>query len=400
MATDVTLTAALRSNLLSLQKTQRDADTVQLRLATGKKVNTALDDTRAFFASKSLLFRASDLSGLLDGMGQSIQVLKAADQGITTLTTLTEQAQSIAEAARDNSSLSGFVRSGDFSVAAQANLTAAGFTAGNSFTLTNSVGGSAVITITAAMTLSQLNSAINAAGNGAITSQIVDSGTLAGGKRLEIRAIAGDLTVSNTTGTPVTTLQAGIGGGTVGSTGVGLTIATGVATTATQNSLDIVTLENQYNAIRVQIDQLIRDTGYRGTNLLNGSSMTTQFNESNTSLTTITGVTFNSAGLGISAANFINNTTTTTSINETTAAFTTLRYQASTFGNTLFTIQAREDFTKNIVNTLKEGSDKLVLADKNEEGANLLALQTAQELGITALSLAAQSSQAVLRLFQ
>ena len=81
------------------------------------------------------------------------------------------------------------------------------------------------------------------------------------------------------------------------------------------------------------------------------------------------------------------------------AALTTLRNQASKFGSNLTTVQTRQDFTKNMINTLQTGADSLVLADSNEEGANMLALQTRQSLSTTALSLANQASQAVLRLF-
>ena len=81
------------------------------------------------------------------------------------------------------------------------------------------------------------------------------------------------------------------------------------------------------------------------------------------------------------------------------ASLTTLRTQAAAFGSNLTTVQTRQDFTKNLINTLQTGADNLVLADTNEEGANMLALQTRQSLSTTALSLANQSSQAVLRLF-
>ena len=76
-----------------------------------------------------------------------------------------------------------------------------------------------------------------------------------------------------------------------------------------------------------------------------------------------------------------------------------MRTQASAFGANLTTVQTRQDFTKDLINTLQTGADNLVLADTNEEGANLLALQTRQQLSTTALSLAAQADQAVLRLF-
>ena len=101
MTSDVVLTAALRSNLLSLQNTQSAIDTTQFRLATGRKVNSALDNPQSFFAAQALNNRASDLTRLLDGIGQSIQVIKAADNGVTALTKLVEQADSIAQSARD-----------------------------------------------------------------------------------------------------------------------------------------------------------------------------------------------------------------------------------------------------------------------------------------------------------
>lgn len=405
---DVTLTAALRSNLLSLQGTQKLLDSTQLRLATGKKVNSALDNANSFFASQALSFRASDLGNLLDGMSQAIQVLKTADAGITSMTKLVEQAQSIAQGARDTVSNSGLARSGDLTAAAVANLTVAGGITAGTFTLTSSAAGATVqtVTITAGMSLSQLASAINATSG--FTAQIVDvsatnySGTtFAGGKRIEIRATGGNLTITNGTSTNfATVIQAGVGAGaTLGSTGTGGTITTAVAITASANSTDQVIAERQYDAIRTQINQMIADTGYRGTNLLNGDTMVTKFNESGASSQSVVGVTFNATGLGISAANFLNSSTIDSAINEVKASLTTLRAQAKTFGNNLTVIQTRQDYTSNLINTLKEGSDQLTLADKNEEGANLLSLQTAQQLGITALSLASQASQSVLRLF-
>ena len=77
-----------------------------------------------------------------------------------------------------------------------------------------------------------------------------------------------------------------------------------------------------------------------------------------------------------------------------------MRTQSQGFGSNLSTVQIRQDFTKAMINTLHTGADNLTLADTNEEGANLLALQTRQQLSTTALSLASQADQAVLRLFQ
>mgnify|MGYP001243072208 CR=1 FL=1 len=101
MSSDVVLSAALRNNLLSLQNTQRNIHTTQLRLATGLKVNSALDNPQNFFTAQSLNNRASDLSRLLDGIGQSIRTIEEADKGVTALTNLVEQAQSIVSSAHD-----------------------------------------------------------------------------------------------------------------------------------------------------------------------------------------------------------------------------------------------------------------------------------------------------------
>ena len=125
-------------------------------------------------------------------------------------------------------------------------------------------------------------------------------------------------------------------------------------------------------------------------------------NESGTSTVTVTAVTYNSSGLNINDAN--NNwgarPTSRSPSTDLTAALTKLRSQAQSFGSNLSTVQIRQDFTKAMINTLQAGSDSLTLADSNQEGANLLALQTRQQLSTTALSLASQASQAVLRLFQ
>jgi len=154
-----------------------------------------------------------------------------------------------------------------------------------------------------------------------------------------------------------------------------------------------------------QIDQLAGDSSYNGVNLLSGNNLKVVFNETSTSSLTISGVTFNSGGLGLSALSGTGATgfQSDTKINSTIAAIqsalTTVRTQAVTFGTNSSTIQTRSDFTKNLINTLQSGSDSLVLADQNQESANLLTLQTRQQLSISALSISNQAQQAVLKLF-
>jgi flagellin-like hook-associated protein FlgL len=106
MASNITLSAGVRQNLLSLQKTADLMATTQNRLATGKKVNSALDNPTNFFTSTSLQARASDLSNLLDAMSNGIKTLEAADNGITSITRNVESMQSTVRQARQDKSQS------------------------------------------------------------------------------------------------------------------------------------------------------------------------------------------------------------------------------------------------------------------------------------------------------
>jgi len=163
-------------------------------------------------------------------------------------------------------------------------------------------------------------------------------------------------------------------------------------------------LASQFDAIRTQIDLLASDSGFNGINLLNGDNLTVTMNESGTSSVTVSGVnnSTNGGALVINGAtnNWAAGTDITAAATQLTGALTKLRSQSQTLSSSLSTVQIRQDFTKATINTLQSGSDSLTLADSNQEGANLLALQTRQQLSTTALSLASQADQNVLRLFQ
>lgn len=175
----------------------------------------------------------------------------------------------------------------------------------------------------------------------------------------------------------------------------------GISGAVTNGSNERDTYSQQFNALLSQMDQLVQDSSYKGINLLNGDSLMVNFNESRTSSIELKGVTFDSNGLGLTkAANrWIDNASIDTSLNQITKATSLLRAQSSEFGQNLSTVQIREDFTQNMINNLQAGADKLTLADMNEEAANMLALQTRQQLGLNSLSMASQSSQSVLSLF-
>ncbi len=165
------------------------------------------------------------------------------------------------------------------------------------------------------------------------------------------------------------------------------------------------TLSSQFGDLLTQIGQLAGDSGFNGINLLGGDDLTVTLNETGSSTTTVSGVDYTDATAApLSVAAAVNNWADTAAITaastDLTAALTTLRSESQTLSSNLSVIQIRQDFTKATINTLQAGSDALTLADSNEEGANLLALQTRQQLSTTALSLAAQADQNVLRLFQ
>jgi flagellin len=162
------------------------------------------------------------------------------------------------------------------------------------------------------------------------------------------------------------------------------------------------TAQSSFNELLVQITQLAQDASFNGVNLLNSDNLTVTFNEDGSSTLLINGVDFTAAGLGLTTQAgdaFQSNAGVNAAIAELDAATSTLRSQAATFGSNLSIVQARQDFTKNMISVLQIGADQLVLADSNEEGANMLALNTRQQLSTVALSLAAQADQNVLRLF-
>lgn len=271
----ITLTSGMRANLVSLQNTNNLLEITQKRLASGKKVNSALDDPVAYFTAVNHEQRASDLASRKDEMSEAVQTVKAADAGIESINTL-----------------------------------------------------------------------------------------IAAAKSLATSALSAD------------------------------------STTAT-------TLMNQYNTVLTQIDEMAEDSGYKGVNLLGGESvvLTVKFDETGVSKLGITGFDASTTGLSIEAGTgWVSGTSVVASAIDTAivaldSAKDTLRTQSSKLANNLSIITARQEFTQGMINVLKDGAASLTNADMNEEGANMLMLQTRQSLGTTSLSLASQAAQSVLRLF-
>ena len=267
---DISLTAGMRSNLQTMQKTSELLNRTQERLSSGKKVNSALDNPTNYFAAQSYGQRAGDLDGRKDGMSEAVQQVKAANAGITAITSLIESAKGLASSA---------------------------------------------------------------------------------------------LSTSNTTSR--------------------------------------ASLAGQYDTLRGQIDKLASDSSYGGKNLLQNQNVTVNFNEDGTSNLSVSGFSANSTGLSLTAnsANWSADSDITTDSGKMDASVTTLRSKTQTLSANLNIITTRQDFTSSMISTLQQGSDNLTLADMNNEGANMLMLQTRQSLGTTALSLSSQAAQSILKLF-
>lgn len=267
---DISLTSGMRSNLLQLQGTSKLIDRTQERLSTGKQVNSALDNPTNFFAAQAHVNRASDFAVRKDGMAEGIQTAKAADAGISAISSLVEAAKGLAAAAL-----------------------------------------------------------------------------------------------------------------------------------GTANTTDRATFATQYQQLITQINTLASDSQYRGTNLLTGATLTVNFNEDASSNLAVKGFTATSTGLSIATptAVWTGDGDITLSQAHLSSASTQLRTQSKNLANNLNIITTRQNFTDAMIGTLQTGSDNLTLADMNQEGANMLMLQTRQNLGTTALSLSSQAAQSVLRLF-
>lgn len=375
---DISLTASMRSNLLSLQQTQSLMDTTQERLSTGKKVNSAIDNPSSYYTAQSLTNRASDLSSLLDSMGQGIQTIQAANEGIEAITDFVQQAKALANTARDNATVKGTTSSGTYTAA------------DDKQDITVKIDGVAdqdiKVTLEDTDTLEQAATKIAAALNDGTNGVKDAEDTVIGGFTATIEN--GQIKISNSKG-----IVANVSG-----TISGITFNGEISNSTRTTSM------KQYNEILDQIDQLAKDSGYKGVNLLQGNSLKVVFNEDRSSYLTINGTFADTSdeGLKISRAeDWTNpdNEAIDASISELENAITSLRNMASEFGNNYSIVENRENFTESLINVLEEGSDKLTLADMNEESANMLALQTRQQLAINSLSLASQAAQSVLSLF-
>jgi flagellin len=384
----IVLSASVRQNLLSLQSTADLLATTQGRLASGKKVNTALDNPTNFFTAEGLDNRASDIHNLLDGIGNGVQVLQAANTGLTSLQKLVDTAKSIANQVLQTTT--GYTsKSSTTSSALPAGSTSANLVdgvaikSGETIAIAATTGIPAFsITLGASESLAQLNTSL-AASN--LTASLNSSNQLV-------------ITTTNDAASST------IGAVTLTAAGTA-TFAAAAPPVADANSQAIrSSLVSQYNNIIAQITTTSQDSSFNGINLLFGDDLKLTFNETGKSVLNVPGVTYDAAGLGLgpltSGTDFLDNNSANAVIAKVTAASDTLRSEASALGSNLSVVQIRQDFAKNLITVLQTGSSNLTLADSNEEAANSQALSTRQSIAVSALALSNTSQQSVLQLLR
>ena len=179
------------------------------------------------------------------------------------------------------------------------------------------------------------------------------------------------------------------------------TLPTGIEADEEDNTAkkNIAEYQSQFNSVLGEYNKLINDCSYQGINLLKGGNLKVVFNEHRSNVFNVLGQDITAASIGLNEALWQTTGDINRSVSELTQAITTLRSLAESLGNQYSIIQTRADFTEGLTDILETGADDLTLADMNEASAQYLSLQTRQQLALNSLSLAAQSAQSVLSLF-
>ena len=411
----ITLTASMRSNLLSLKSIQKQMDTTQERLSTGKKVNSAIDNASSYYQARALTNRAADLDSLLDSMGQGIQTIQAANEGIEAVTSYVEQLKSIANSAfaLDPTSTSYTASMDSYKEQFDTIITEMGklvkdssyqginLLTGGELTITFNESRTNRFTIKGDDVMEEMNltkaadwasettedmvtktlNVEDAEGLEVTTKVKQDVVVTAGAEILEddnnVKMVLADGKYYNaTTGQEVTPT------GTPAAVDPAETLANDLKIGEKLVDGPEVLIKNGATIYNIDGTEAVK-YGDQYYNAESGELVDTTDKE-------ITEAT----GLAVSFAKSIDAT-----LDELSAAIDYLRSYATELGNNFSIIETRQDFTEALVDVLETGSDNLVLADMNEESANYLALQTRQQLAVNSLSLASQSAQSVLSLF-
>lgn len=395
---DVVLNSAVRSNLRTLQSTTDLLNQTEERLATGKKVNSALDNPASFFTANALDRRSSDLSSLLDSVASSIKTLEAADNGIKAITEIVEGLKATARAALQS----------PLAVDEKAKIVSADL--GQGVTAANLLGGTgsplahgdtlvvkdksgANVTVTFGTGANQVDSLQELNDFFDENDILLDATIDLSDRKLTISA---DNTIANSTPVAATGTATGAGNAFVSGTFSDPVLDPDAAKKRANFADD-------FNDSMKEINNLAKDSNYNGVNLLLGDDLDVIFNEDGSSKLEVRGVQFDMDGIGLSAIDeeqFYDSGSIQTVLDQIDGAFNTIEAQSAKFGAQLQIVQTREVFTKDMIGTLDDGAHALTAADTNEEAANLATLQTRQSLIVTSLSISTQQESAVLQLLR
>ena len=385
----ITLSAAVRDSLLSLQTTTQLINRTQGRLSTGLAVSSAIDDPIKFFQAKTLSDRASDFDAKKAGIDQGISGLTAALDGTEGIESIVAQMKGLVVSAKSATSATIAELVSQFNDLRNQIANLARDTQFQGLNLINGTGEKLTVEFSTdtSSTLVVNSVDVTEGGAGLAIRNALTAAELSGAVFNVSYDFASGLTVS--AGGSLTVTYAGQSAFSFGSVGsftfeygtntVTITVASATITSATFTTTSVF-------AAGTTITFTIAVPGAESANEV--------------SFVGVTG----SVILGDITGQFVIDSNFTTQINnlvtDLESALTTLRTKAKTLGSNVALLQTRLEFTANYVNTLQTGADKLTLADLNEEGANLLALQTRQQLGIQALAFAGQAEQSILLLFR
>ncbi len=447
----------MKNALFSLNDLQGQIETTNKRLATGKKVNSALDNALNFFVADSFTSTARGLQTILENIGLGLNVLKQTDKALTSIRTSLDQAEGTLRAALNSSGTNAKVistfnfRNAQTGAAdPNANFFAATtdtstnrLQSGDSFTInlaTYDSNGSVVSTLgtltvtNGASTVQQVIDAINTTGGGTpfntagqaprVSAYLNDAGNLviennvSGTDPLAPANTFGIRFAStNVNGPGQNTLSAFTFTGAVGANPINTVAGTaGQTVSIVGSSTSQATRNSAASSFREVLNQIRNsalDAGFNGTNLLQGDFLRVGFNEDNTTSITTQGQRLDAAALGFandlgigtatasgdSVRNFQSDSELSKALAKIRSAKTTINGISTQYAANSNLLSNRQEYTQFAVRNYRDGADLLTLADINEEGATLSSLQTRQQLSVTALSLANQSDQAILRLF-
>lgn len=373
----VNLSSSARTGLTVLRNVADQMATTQNRLVTGKAVNSPLDNVSKFFTASSMDSRAASIDALMDNINAAQSSMKAASEGIKGIQGLIKEARGLTSQA-----LTATVEKASVSGATDVTATTAvigaapglGMTAGQTITVND---GTTTGTFTAAAgdTVQKIMDDINGTANLNVVASIKD----------------GKLTFTGKSNNDIV----------VGGTGVaslGLT----AGTTKFETNSAREGLAKQFDALREEINRIAKDAGINGSNLLQGDTIKLALNEDGTSSTSIVGTEVNSDSLKISAAG--SNWQTDTAVNDALKSLIdagkSLESTAASFSSNQSIISARKDFNSSLSDILKSSSSQLTAADMDQEAANLMALQTRQQMAATSLSIMQSSETTALRLLR